>query len=93
MSHTYKIAAIPGDGIGVDITDAAKQFLNKVAESNGSFKFEWETFDWSSKAYKERGWYMPPDYVDQLKRSDAIYFGAVGWPGVCLQWRTCSPTC
>jgi len=81
-STLYKIAAIPGDGIGVDITDAAKKVLDKLAAVNGTFHFEYTTFDWSSKAYKERGWYMPPDWAEQLKRHDAIYFGAVGWPDV-----------
>ncbi|KAK5116531.1 hypothetical protein LTR85_009156 [Meristemomyces frigidus] len=78
----YKIAAIPGDGIGVDITEAAEQVLDKLASVNGTFKFEYTTFDWSSKAYKERGWYMQDDWIDQLKKHDAIYFGAVGWPDV-----------
>ena len=78
----YKIAAIPGDGIGVDITEAAQQVLDKLAEVNGTFRFEFTTFDWSSKAYKERGWYMQDDWEAQLKEHDAIYFGAVGWPDV-----------
>jgi len=78
----FKIAAIPGDGIGVDVTEAAVQVLDKLAEVNGTFAFEYTTFDWSSKAYLERGWYMPPDWADQLKKHDAIYFGAVGWPDV-----------
>lgn len=78
----YKIASIPGDGIGVDITEAAIQVLNKLAAVDGTFEFEWNHFDWSSKAYLERGWYMPPDGMDQLQKNDAIYFGAVGWPGM-----------
>ncbi|KAK5175516.1 uncharacterized protein LTR77_000655 [Saxophila tyrrhenica] len=82
MSKTYNIAAIPGDGIGVDITDAASQVLNTIASAHGGFKFNFTTFDWSSKAYLERGWYMPEDGMDQLKKHDAIYFGAVGWPSV-----------
>lgn len=78
----YKIASIPGDGIGVDITEAAIQVLEKLSSTVGTFKFQFEHFDWSSKAYKERGWYMPPDGMDQLRKYDAIYFGAVGWPGM-----------
>lgn len=82
MAKTYKIATIPGDGIGVDITDAAIQVLTKLSEASGSFKFEFKNFDWSSKTYKERGYYMPPDGIEQLKSyADAIFFGAVGWPG------------
>lgn len=78
----YKIAAIPGDGIGVDITQAAEKVLDKLAEVEGTFAFQFNTFDWSSKAYKERGWYMPEHWADQLRSNDAIFFGAVGWPDV-----------
>jgi len=78
----FKIASIPGDGIGVDVTEAGIQVLDKLAETVGTFKFEYTNFDWSSKNFKERGWYMPPDGMDQLKKHDAIYFGAVGWPGM-----------
>lgn len=81
MTQTYKIAAIPGDGIGVEITEAARQVLDKLSSVVGTFNFEWTTFDWSSKAYLERGWYMPEDYKERLNKHDAIYFGAVGWPG------------
>jgi isocitrate/isopropylmalate dehydrogenase len=78
----YKIAAIPGDGIGVEITEAAIQVLQKLADVSRKFKFDFETFDWNSKRYKEKGHYIPPDGIDQLKKFDAIYFGAVGWPGM-----------
>jgi isocitrate/isopropylmalate dehydrogenase len=43
---------------------------------------DFTTFDWSSKNYLARGWYMPPDGLDRLKKFEAIYFGAVGWPDV-----------
>ncbi|GIZ37248.1 hypothetical protein CKM354_000070200 [Cercospora kikuchii] len=82
MSKTYNIACIPGDGIGVDITEAAVEVLNKLASAVGTFTFNFTTFDWSSKAYLERGWYMPEDGMQQLAKHDAIYFGAVGWPSV-----------
>jgi isocitrate/isopropylmalate dehydrogenase len=78
----HRIACIPGDGIGVDITEAAIQVLNALAKAIGSFSFDFTTFDWSSKNFLERGWYMPPDGLEQLKKFDAIYFGAVGWPDV-----------
>lgn len=81
-SKTFKIASIPGDGIGVDITEAAIQVLEKLAATVGGFEFDFHHYDWSSKAFLERGWYMPPDGMEQLKKHDAIYFGAVGWPGM-----------
>ena len=76
----YRIASIPGDGIGTEITQAAVQVLQKLADAHGTFQFDFTNFDWSSKNYLERGWYMPDDGLEQLKKHDAIYFGAVGWP-------------
>ncbi|KAF7329965.1 Tartrate dehydrogenase/decarboxylase [Mycena kentingensis (nom. inval.)] len=82
MTRTFKIASIPGDGIGVDITEAAVQVLEKLSSTFGTFKFEFDTLDWSSKNYKQRGYYAPAGGVEGLKKYDAIYFGAVGWPDV-----------
>lgn len=84
VSRIHRIACIPGDGIGVDITEAAIKVLNALATNIGGFEFEFHTFDWSSKAFLERGWYMPEDGLEQLKKFEAIYFGAVGWPNVCI---------
>ena len=81
VQRAYKIAAIPGDGIGQEITDAAIQVLRALASAFGKFTLEFQSFDWSSKTYKERGYYIPPDGIDQLKKYDGIFFGAVGWPG------------
>ncbi|KAI9705322.1 MAG: hypothetical protein M1820_005152 [Bogoriella megaspora] len=78
----FRIASIPGDGIGTEITSAAIEVLDKLSAIDGKFVFEFTNFDWSSKAYIERGWYMPEEGMDQLKKHDAIYFGAVGWPNV-----------
>jgi tartrate dehydrogenase len=82
VAKVHRIACIPGDGIGVDITEAAIQVLTQLAKTFGGFEFEFTSFDWSSKNFLERGWYMPPDGLEQLKTFDAIYFGAVGWPDV-----------
>jgi isocitrate/isopropylmalate dehydrogenase len=46
----YKIASIPGDGIGIDITAAAKRVLNALAAADGSFAFTYTDYDWSSAA-------------------------------------------
>lgn len=77
----YRIASIPGDGIGTEITEAAVQVLRKLAHVHGSFQFDFTEFDWSSNNFLKRGWYMPDDGLEQLKKYDAIYFGAVGSPG------------
>ena len=78
--RVFKIASIPGDGIGIEITTAAQTVLQKLASSVGTFSFEFETYDWSSENYGKRGYYMPQDGLEQLRKSDAIFFGAVGWP-------------
>jgi tartrate dehydrogenase/decarboxylase/D-malate dehydrogenase len=75
----YKIALIPGDGIGVDVTDATMQVLDAAAAKFG-FALEPTTFPWSCKYYLEHGAMMPADGIETLKGFDAIYLGAVGWP-------------
>ncbi|KAF2842616.1 tartrate dehydrogenase [Patellaria atrata CBS 101060] len=86
VRKVFKIACIPGDGIGVDIAEAAVQVLRKLSERVGSFEFDFTTFDWSSRKYKELGYYIHPDGpetgMEELKKFDSIYFGAVGWPDV-----------
>jgi tartrate dehydrogenase/decarboxylase/D-malate dehydrogenase len=76
---TYRIASIPGDGIGNEVIPAGIEVLNRVADS---FRFAFQHFDWSSKRYKETGAYIPEGGLEQLKAFDAIFFGAVGAPDV-----------
>lgn len=76
---TYKLALIPGDGIGVDVTDATMDVLNAAAAKFG-FSLESETFPWSCEYYHKTGAMMPEDGIDTLRGFDAIYLGAVGWP-------------
>lgn len=77
-----QIASIPGDGIGTEITEAAIRVLQTLSTAAGTFSIEFEHFDWNCKNYLQRGWFMPSDGLETLKRYDAIYFGAVGWPDV-----------
>ncbi len=76
---TYRIASIPGDGIGTEVIPAGIEILKKLA---GDFRLEFEPFDWSSKRYKETGAYIPEGGLGRLKQFDAIFFGAVGAPDV-----------
>ncbi|MER2107301.1 MAG: tartrate dehydrogenase [Solibacillus sp.] len=78
--HTYKIAVIPGDGIGQEVVPAAIEVLNKVAELDGSFRFEWTEFPWGCDYYLEHGEMMPKDGIETLKQYDQIFLGAVGMP-------------
>ncbi|MGR3461212.1 MAG: tartrate dehydrogenase [Roseovarius sp.] len=75
----HKIALIPGDGIGTDVTDATMKVLHAVAATAG-FTLESETFPWSCAHYQETGAMMPGDGIETLRAFDAIYLGAVGWP-------------
>ena len=74
---TYKIAAIPGDGIGTDVTSAALEVATVAC--NGA-ALEISKFPWSCEYYLETGRMMPEDGIAQLRGFDAIYLGAVGWP-------------
>jgi tartrate dehydrogenase/decarboxylase/D-malate dehydrogenase len=76
---TYRIASIPGDGIGNEVIPEGIEVLNRVADG---FAFQFEQFDWSSKRYRETGAYIPEGGLDELKSFDAIFFGAVGAPEV-----------
>ena len=78
---SYKIASIPGDGIGIEVIAAGVEILNLLAEKEG-FRLDFEHFDWSSKRYLEKGAYIPEGGLEKLKTFDAIFFGAVGSPDV-----------
>ena len=76
----FRIAAIPGDGIGKEVIPAGIRVLNGIAKSSGRFAFSFKTFLWGSDLYLRRGWYIPEGGLEQLKKFDAIFFGAVGSP-------------
>ena len=80
--NVYKIASIPGDGIGPEVIDEGIKVLNTVAELDGRFRFEWTHFPWGCEYYLERGKMMDEDGIEKLKAFNAIYLGAVGAPGV-----------
>jgi tartrate dehydrogenase/decarboxylase/D-malate dehydrogenase len=78
----YKIAAIPGDGIGKEVIAEGVKVLNVLAGESKRFKFSFRQFPWSSDYYLKHGYYIPAGGLDQLKKFDAIFFGAVGSPKV-----------
>jgi tartrate dehydrogenase/decarboxylase / D-malate dehydrogenase len=80
--RTHRIAAIPGDGIGQEVIPATLQVLAALAWRDGGFALAVETLPWGSDYYRQHGRMMPEDGVEQLKRSDAILFGAVGDPQI-----------
>jgi len=78
---THRIAVIPGDGIGKEVVPEGMRVLEAAGRRFG-FTFDWTTFDWSCERYVKTGSMMPADGLDQLRAFDAIFLGAVGFPGV-----------
>ncbi len=76
-----KIAVIPGDGIGKEVIPVGQSVIEAACEKYG-VDIAWKDFDWSCETYKQTGRMMPEDGLDQLAGFDAIYLGAVGFPGV-----------
>ena len=72
----YKIALIPGDGIGVPVTEAASLVAQEAMRGSPEF----ESFPWSCNYYLEKGIMMPDNGIEILRKFDAIFLGAVGWP-------------
>lgn len=77
----HKIAVIPGDGIGREVIPAGLQVLEAVGRKH-AISFEWDEYDWSCEHYAQTGRMMPDNGIEQIKNHDAIFLGAVGFPGV-----------
>ncbi len=80
-SRKYKIATIPGDGIGKEVVPEGIRVLDAAARRFG-FSLLWQSFDWSCETYARTGHMMPADGLEQLRSFDAVFLGAVGYPGV-----------
>lgn len=78
---TYRIAVIAGDGIGKEVMPEGIRVLDAVAGRFG-FTLSWQHFDWSCETYAATGRMMPADGIDRLRPYDAVFLGAVGFPGV-----------
>src|SRR5579862_8975392 len=79
--NTYKIAVIPGDGIGKEVVPEGLRVLEAAGRRFG-FNYSFTHFDWSCETYIKTGKMMPDDGLAQLRPFDAIFLGAVGYPGV-----------
>ena len=77
----YRIASIPGDGIGQEVIPAGIQVAEVLAQRFG-FSIKFKHFDWSCQTYLNTGTMMPKEGLEQLQSFDAIFLGAVGWPSV-----------
>ncbi len=76
-----RIAAIPGDGIGVEVLPAAVDVIDAALSVSGD-RIEWTWLDWGCTYFVENGRMMPSDGLDVLAQHDAIFLGAVGRPDV-----------
>ena len=77
----YRIALIPGDGIGAEVLPPARALLDAVGARH-DLSFAYDDYDWSCERYLAEGAMMPADGLQQIRHHDAILLGAVGWPGV-----------
>ena len=75
------VAVIPGDGIGKEVMPEGIRALEAAGSKHG-IDFNWREFDWSCETYHKTGRMMPEDGIEQLSKFEAIYLGAVGFPGV-----------
>jgi len=81
VKKDLKIALIPGDGIGKEVIPEGIRVLEKAATKH-KINIQWTEFDWSCETYLKTGRMMSEDGIEQLRNFDAIYLGAVGFPGV-----------
>lgn len=80
--NEYKIAVIPGDGIGPEVVNEGIKVLKKVESLDKTFKLNFDYFPWGCEYYLKNKQMMPEDGLDILKKYDAIYLGAIGYPTV-----------
>ncbi|GAB0115857.1 tartrate dehydrogenase [Acidisoma sp. C75] len=78
----YRIAAIPGDGIGIEVIAAAIEVLEALSRRDGGFTLAFDHFDWGGEYYKRHGRMMPANGRDLIRQHDAILFGSAGHPDI-----------
>ncbi len=96
MDKRYRIAVIPGDGIGKEVVPEGQRVLETAGRRFG-IAFDWDELPWSCDYYAKHGRMMPEDWLERIRHHDAMFFGAVGWPatvpdhvslwGSLIQWR------
>ena len=79
---TYRIATIPGDGIGKEVVPAGRALLEALTATSSAFAFEFQNFDWGGDYFRRHGMMMPANGLDALRDKDAILFGSAGDPHI-----------
>jgi tartrate dehydrogenase/decarboxylase / D-malate dehydrogenase len=79
---TYRIATIPGDGIGKEVIPEGQKVLEAIAAKDTNLNFQFENFDWGGDYYRKHGVMMPENGLDPLRNKDAILFGSAGDPDI-----------
>lgn len=87
MSRLHRIAVIAGDGIGKEVMPEGIKVIEAAGRRFG-ISFQWDEFDWSCERFQKTGRMMPDDGLDRIRTHDAIYLGAVGYPGVPITSRS-----
>jgi tartrate dehydrogenase/decarboxylase/D-malate dehydrogenase len=82
LMKTYRIAAIPGDGVGQEVVSAGVEALQALAKREGRFQFKVDPFDWGGEYYKKHGRMMPENGRNLIRSHDAILFGSAGHPEI-----------
>jgi tartrate dehydrogenase/decarboxylase/D-malate dehydrogenase len=82
IMKTYRIATIPGDGIGKEVIPAGQEVLQALAQRRGSLRFSFTQFGWGGDWYRTHGEMMPANGLEALRDSDAILFGSAGDPQI-----------
>lgn len=82
MTKIYRVAAIPGDGIGKEVIPEGQRVLEALTQLKPDVRFEFKSFDWGGDYYRQHGVMMPEDGLEDLKPFDAILFGSAGDPNI-----------
>ena len=78
----YKVAVIPGDGIGIEVINSGVEVLKVLSKTESNLPIKFVEFEWGSNYYRKNGTMMPEDGVETLKGFNSIYFGSAGDPNI-----------
>jgi tartrate dehydrogenase/decarboxylase/D-malate dehydrogenase len=82
LENPYKIASIPGDGIGKEVIPEGEKVLHAISKRFPEITFQFDRFDWGGDYYRKTGKMMPDDGLEPLRSKDAILFGSAGDPQI-----------